>query len=138
MVEWPPMCDDQPPDDQPMAMGTCLTARPGTRPLSCDDQIIVFGHGSSHDCVACLDAYAEHVEVVTQPVHVGFTAARNARASRASGADFLVFPTSDMLPIDGWLDALVTTLDRHHAAAAAGATRWSITSSRRRSQAAAC
>ena len=85
----------------------------GTRLLVVDD-------ASPDDTAQLLLTYGDRIEVLSQPVNLGFGAACGAGVE-AAGTELVVLLNNDTTPHPGWLDALVGCAVSHPAAAAVGA-----------------
>jgi GT2 family glycosyltransferase len=88
-------------------------APPGTRILVVDD-------ASPDDTQQVLASYGRRIEVLHQPVNVGFGAACN-RGVEAARTELVVLLNNDTTPHPGWLTALLRCAEDFPAAAAVGA-----------------
>jgi GT2 family glycosyltransferase len=86
---------------------------PGTRILVVDD-------ASPDDTEQVLASYGRRIDVLRQPVNVGFGAACN-RGVEAAQTELVVLLNNDTTPHPGWLAALLDCAEAHPAAAAVGA-----------------
>jgi len=83
-------------------------------------RILVVDDGSTDDTAQVLAAYGDRIDVLRQPVNLGFGAACGAGVE-AARTELVVLLNNDTTPHPGWLDALVGCAVEHPAAAAVGA-----------------
>ena len=98
----------------------CLASIRRHVPADLAYEVVVLANGLSGDRAAAIDAVGwPALRVLHTAVNVGFGAACN-RAAAAARGEYLVFLNDDTEVLPGWLEALVTTADRHPRAAAVG------------------
>lgn len=77
------------------------------------DHVIVVDNASTDDSLARVSDLLTSVEVIRLETNVGFAAANNVAARRATAFDGLVLLNPDAFPEPGWLEALVGAAVRH-------------------------
>jgi O-antigen biosynthesis protein len=82
-------------------------------------ELIVVDDGSHDDTARLLD-HVRGIRIIASGVHRGAADARN-RGAETARADLVLFLAQDVLPLPGWLPALVSTLDRDPTIGAVGA-----------------
>jgi GT2 family glycosyltransferase len=82
-------------------------------------EVILVANGAPGEFASWLDAHVEGVRVAWSATNRGFGGAINWAANQAKG-ELLVMLNDDASPEEGWLQALVSCLERHPKAAAAG------------------
>jgi len=97
----------------------CLDGLFATLPRDSATEIIVVDDGSTDMTTAALALYGDRISTVRHDRSLGFAAACNDGAAIATG-DTLVFLHNDMLPLAGWLDALLREAVAHPNAAVIG------------------
>jgi GT2 family glycosyltransferase len=88
-------------------------------PPEASSEIVVVDDASTDATQRLLAGYGGRIRVVKRETNGGFAAACNAGAAAASG-EYLVFLNNDVVPKDGWLDALIRYAESHPGAAAVG------------------
>lgn len=83
-------------------------------------RVVVVDDASPDDTARVLAGYGDAVEVLRQPVNLGFGAACD-RGVAAARTELVVLLNNDTTPHEGWLHALIAYAQEHPEAAAVGA-----------------
>jgi GT2 family glycosyltransferase len=82
-------------------------------------EIIVVDDASADETASLLSAYRKSVRAIPRAENGGFATACNDGAAAATG-EYLVFLNNDTIPVEGWLDALVSYADADRARVVVG------------------
>ncbi len=98
----------------------CLEALAGSIADDFTYEVVVVDNGSTDATAEFLASLGGDVQVVTNPVNLGFAKACNQGAKAARG-EWIVFLNNDTEPSAGWLEELVALGEREHRAGIVGA-----------------
>ncbi len=73
-------------------------------------EIIVVDNHSTDATASYLDTLKDEIKVIANPENLGFAKACNQGAKEATGK-YLVFLNNDTIPLSGWLDKLVSSIE---------------------------
>jgi len=83
-------------------------------------EVIVVDNNSTDSTAEYLVSLVKRVKVATNPENLGFAKAINIGVQIANG-DYLVFLNNDTIPLNGWLEALVESMEQNTDAGIVGA-----------------
>jgi GT2 family glycosyltransferase len=98
----------------------CVETILGDPGVRANAEVVVVDDGSSDETPGLLRGFGDEIRVVTHERITGFATACNDGAGGAGG-EYLVFLNNDIVPVAGWLEALLAYADRHPRAAVVGA-----------------